>query len=261
MIKLVASDIDGTLLEEGSSQLNPELYDVIKQLKEKDVLFAAASGRSYSSIRSVFGPIEHDMIFISENGANVVCRGYEIFSAPLNKKDAQDLITYARNMPDFHIVASTTGPAYLEDNDQALHDWLINGYKMDIRVVDDILAEEVDFIKIALFRREGVAEIAPQVVAEWKDRFHVVVSGQCWIDFMDYAADKGNAIQSIQNYLHISKEETMAFGDNYNDIGMMNSAGSSYAVEGAQDAVKEAAKYETGSVEENGVLKVLKTLL
>lgn len=261
MIKLVASDIDGTLLEEGSNQLNPELYDVIRKLKEKDILFAAASGRPYSSIRAVFGPIEHDMIFISENGANVVCRGYEIFSAPLNKKDALDLISFARSMPDFHIVASTTGPAYLEDKDEVFHDWLINGYKMDIQIVDDILAEGVDFIKIALFRREGVAEIAPEIAAQWKERFNVVVSGDCWIDFMDYAADKGHAIQSIQNYLHISKEETMAFGDNHNDIGMMNSAGSSYAVESAKDAVKEAAKYVTDSAEDDGVLKVLKTLL
>lgn len=261
MIKLVASDIDGTLLEEGSNQLNPELYDVIRQLKEKDILFAAASGRPYSSIRSVFGPIEHDMIFISENGANVVCRGYEIFSAPLNKKDMVDLITFARTLPEFSIVASTTGPAYVEGGDDELHDWLLNGYKMDIRIVDDILAEGVDIIKVALFRREGVADIAPKIAEQWKDRFNVVVSGACWIDFMDYAADKGRAIESIQNYLHITKEETMAFGDNHNDIGMMNSAGSSYAVAGAKDAVKEAAKYVAEAAEDDGVLKILKTLL
>lgn len=261
MIKLVASDIDGTLLEEGSNHLNPEFYDVVKQLKEKDIVFAAASGRTYSSIHSVFGPVEQDMIFISENGANVVCRGYEIFSAPLNKTDARDLIQFVRSMPDWHIVASTTGPAYLENDDKEFQAWLINGYKMDIRVVKDILAEDVDFIKIALYHKEGVSESAPALAKQWKDRFNMAISGEYWIDFMDYAADKGHAIKSIQNYLHISKEETMVFGDNYNDIGMMNSAGSSYAVASANEAVKEAAKYVAGTVEEDGVLKVLKTLL
>lgn len=51
MIKLVASDVDGTLLPEGSSDMNPELYDVIRRLKEKGIVFAAASGRQMNSVR------------------------------------------------------------------------------------------------------------------------------------------------------------------------------------------------------------------
>ena len=48
MIKLIASDIDGTLLPEGTDRINPEIYEVIRKLKEKDILFAAASGRHFS---------------------------------------------------------------------------------------------------------------------------------------------------------------------------------------------------------------------
>ena len=48
MIKLIASDIDGTLLPEGTAQINPEIFQVIRKLKEKEILFAAASGRHYT---------------------------------------------------------------------------------------------------------------------------------------------------------------------------------------------------------------------
>ena len=54
MIKLVASDIDGTLLPEGTAQINPEIFEVIRKLKEKDILFAAASGHQSTSVRSTF---------------------------------------------------------------------------------------------------------------------------------------------------------------------------------------------------------------
>ena len=51
MIKMVVSDIDGTLLTEGTDQMNPEYYDVLRELKKKGILFVAASGRQYASMK------------------------------------------------------------------------------------------------------------------------------------------------------------------------------------------------------------------
>lgn len=79
MIKLIASDIDGTLLQEESDRLDPEFYTVIPELKKRGILFAAASGRGYASISRLFAPVKDEMIFIADNGSNVVCRGYETF--------------------------------------------------------------------------------------------------------------------------------------------------------------------------------------
>ena len=50
MIKLIASDLDGTLLKEGTMDINPEIYDIIRKLKAKGIVFAAVSGREYDSI-------------------------------------------------------------------------------------------------------------------------------------------------------------------------------------------------------------------
>ena len=77
MIKLIATDIDGTLVEDGSLDLNPEYYDVIRELRKRGVLFAAASGRQRSSIEKVFVPVLDDMIFISENGTCIYSKDYQ----------------------------------------------------------------------------------------------------------------------------------------------------------------------------------------
>ena len=68
MIKLIASDLDGTLLKEGTMDINPEIYDIIRKLKAKGIVFAAVSGREYDSIERVFAPVKDDIYFIAGNG-------------------------------------------------------------------------------------------------------------------------------------------------------------------------------------------------
>ena len=65
MIKLIASDIDGTLLQEGSDRLDPEFYTVIPELKKRGILFAAASGRGYASISRLFAAKRMPLFFSS----------------------------------------------------------------------------------------------------------------------------------------------------------------------------------------------------
>ena len=74
-------------------------------------------------------------------------------------------------------------------------------------------------------------------------------------------ADKGSALKKIQGMFGISREETAAFGDNENDIGMLELAGQSYAVENARRAVRDAASHVIGPMREDAVLKVIKSWL
>ena len=78
------------------------------------------------------------------------------------------------------------------------------------------------------------------------------------MDFVPKEADKGLALQRIQEHFRILPEETMVFGDNHNDLGMFSRAFESYAVCGAREEVKNAARYVMAEgAENNGVLHVL----
>ncbi len=261
MIKLIASDIDGTLLPEGYDALNPELFDVILKLKKKGILFAAASGRQFASMRRLFLPVANEMIFICENGSNVICRGYEMSSTVLNRQDAEELVHYMRSLKGCFLTVSTKEFMYVEDQDAGFLRLLREGYHNDVRVVSDVLAEPIEIIKASVYKPDGVKDIAEGVIDHWKGRLNTVVAGVPWIDFMDYRADKGKALRNIQQVLHIQKEETMAFGDNDNDIGMLQTAGESYAVANAKENVKKAARHLADEHNRDGVLKVLKGLL
>ena len=69
MIKLIASDIDGTLVKDGEHELNPEFFDVILKLRKKGIQFAAASGRQWASIEAIMEPIKEKVFYLSDNGA------------------------------------------------------------------------------------------------------------------------------------------------------------------------------------------------
>ena len=71
MIRLIASDIDGTLLQNGAAEIPPEIFDHIRRLEKKGVLFCPASGRQYTSLRRLFAPVADRVPFLCENGAVV----------------------------------------------------------------------------------------------------------------------------------------------------------------------------------------------
>ena len=68
MIKLIVTDIDGTLVKDGTLDINPEYMDVIKKLTEKGIHFVACSGRQYCSERQLFAPVKDRIFFISDGG-------------------------------------------------------------------------------------------------------------------------------------------------------------------------------------------------
>ena len=77
MIKLIATDLDGTLLNR-EKKLPDDIFDVIDALDKKGILFAAASGRQMASLERLFAPVREKMIFIAENGAYVKYKDEEI---------------------------------------------------------------------------------------------------------------------------------------------------------------------------------------
>ena len=262
MIKLITTDIDGTLVKDGNNQLNPEYFDVIMKLKKQGIIFAAASGRQYESIVSIFAPIKEDMIFIAENGAFVTCRDQVMSVSRIKKDTVREIIQDMRTVSGGDIFMSGQLCGYIESKDKDYIDLLVNGYQNKIERVDDLLLVEQDCIKISLFHKEGAEEAAESyIVPKWKDKMQVVSAGKEWVDIMNPNINKGTAIRTIQEQLGISKEETMSFGDNLNDIEMLNHAKYSYAIGNAREEVKRTANYIADTNINDGVLKVMKTLL
>ena len=223
MIKLIASDLDGTLLKEGTMDINPEIYDIIRKLKAKGIVFAAVSGREYDSIERVFAPVKDDIYFIAGNGGIISYQGEIIEKMAIPADILKEVVEYVRAQEGASFMTAGSAQAYVERADQAFVKKLREGYKLHVNEVDDVLNVPETMTKVAMYNEEVDAALgAEEAKRRFGDKIQIMASGDYWVDFVDVHSGKGNALQKLCNRLGITKrEEVVAFGDNCNDVSML----------------------------------------
>lgn len=262
MIKLIVSDIDGTLVRDGENKVNPEIFDVIMRLKkEKRIHFAAASGRQAASIEYTFQPIKKEIFYVAENGSYLGCYGRTLFLYPIDREPAMELIREIRSNPELEVMVGGAKGTYLETKNREFIDWMTEGYHFHIIQVDDVTKVDDEIIKVAAYRKENVQEAAGYLFDRHKDELKLTISGDMWLDCMRKDVNKGEAVKTLQESLGIAPDETMVFGDQLNDIEMLGRAYYSFAVANAREEVRRAARFQADSNVNDGVMKILKMFL
>ncbi|MCI9360105.1 MAG: HAD family phosphatase [Hungatella sp.] len=261
MIKLIASDIDGTLVTDGTNKVNPEIFEVVLKLKEKGIQFAAASGRQWVSIERLFEPVKERIFYLSDNGAYVGCHGRNLFLNTIDRELALEMVEDIKKEPELEVMLSGPDVVYMDTKDQEFVDWIIDGYKFQVKLVEDVREVDDRFIKVSAYKKHGVQEATKEIRKKYENRMKVTISGDMWMDCMALGVCKGQAIEVLQKGLDIKPEETMAFGDQLNDVEMLGRAYYSFAVGNARPEVKAAARFQTDTNRNDGVLKILKMLL
>jgi Cof subfamily protein (haloacid dehalogenase superfamily) len=259
-IKFIAADMDGTLLD-NEGYLSPDFFDVFHQLDQRGIMFAAASGRQYYSLLQTFYPVKERMMFIAENGTLVMHQGKELYSCTIDTDSIHRIIKEARLIEGAHIVLCGKKSAYIETQAPEAHKE-IKKYYHRCESVNNLLKVEDEFIKVAICHFDGSQELVyPSINAKFSTEHKVVVSAKIWLDVININASKGDAIKYLQETLNFSFEQTMSFGDYFNDIEMLQASFHSYAVENAHENVKRFARFSAPSNSDSGVLKVIKNSL
>ena len=259
-IKLVASDMDGTLLN-SQHELNPEFFDLFHQMKTKGILFVAASGRQYFNIMNRFKSIKDDIIFIAENGSYVMYQGEEILVQAMEREVAMEQIITSKSIDNSFVILCGKKCAYIE-NDHPDFMRHVKIYYDKYQVVEDLLKVQDDqFLKIAICNFAGSENNSYPYFKNKKDSLQLKVSGNIWLDISHWMANKGRAMNVVQKKFGISLQETMVFGDYLNDLEMMQQASFSYAMENAHPDIIKAARYLAKSNDDNGVCIILQKML
>ena len=230
MIKLIVSDIDGTLLQGTQSELDPVLFQLIGELNARGILFIPASGRQYHSMRRLFAPLADRLYFICENGA-------DIYGPEKSEEDAVPLKTVQidRSVCDpliDHILADPSRSALISGSNIS---WMIcrhaefldrmaNFTRNRYRLVSDKAQIPGPIIKLAAYCSNGSPAADAEMGPLWRKRgLTVSQAGWLWLDFT--LANKGTGLRALCSMLDIQPSEVMAFGDNHNDRSMLDLAG------------------------------------
>ncbi|HAP21113.1 MAG TPA: hydrolase [Lachnospiraceae bacterium] len=257
MIKLIVSDVDGTLVPEGTNSLNPEIFTLIRRLKSQGIYFAVASGRHKCSIEKMFAPVKEDIFYITSNGAYTGTCHECLAVSGLPKEVCQKLFRAFKALGDFPYIAESIDTAYTACPDPEFTRILTEDYGYQMTQCTSTEGFGNDIIKFSLYHPENVLNFNGDLLKKWNEICKCSISGTHWIDFIPMDANKGSALARLQERLGITIQETIAFGDQANDIEMLKQAYFSHAMANAGCTVKNAARFTCDSAENNGVLKVL----
>jgi len=253
MIQMVCSDLDGTLLQYGKKDLEGEIFDEIRALAAHGVLFCPASGRQYTSLRRLFAPVADDCTYLCENGAVVYCGGKVIAKTPMPRDLAEAIAWDFWNSTDGkgEVMLSGENMSYLMERGCGVVDRIRFIGNRHTRVADPAEVPE-DIVKVSLYLADGVQPYADRFVDKWKSA-NCAVAGPKWIDTT--SANKGVGMLSLCRALDIDPASVMAFGDNYNDVAMLDAVGTPYIMDSAAPALR--ARYPLHTQRPEDTLRAL----
>lgn len=259
-IKLVATDMDGTLLN-SKGEVSRHFFELFEELQDLGVTFVAASGRQYYSIIHKLKPIKDDIIVIAENGALTMQQDKELQTTEIDRETYLELLDLTRDLKGSQVILCGRKKGYIEDYGSDFVD-MFKEYYGRYEIVKD-LSEVTDdkYLKIAICNQKGAEKYLYPALQHLENRLKVKVSGEIWLDLSHNNANKGYALRQLQEYHAIKPEETMVFGDYNNDLEMMERATYSFAMENAHPNVKAIANYTTKSNNENGVEYMLHQMI
>jgi Cof subfamily protein (haloacid dehalogenase superfamily) len=260
MVKLIATDMDGTLLND-NGEINEKIFDLIHAFNEKDIKFAAASGRFYSQLSKNFEKVNTDMIFIAHNGALVKYnnKGETLYSNSIDKKQIDEVINLNPKLGEELFLAAENDAYAINPSEDMLMQFTFS--QVPVVIVKSLSEIKKTIYKITYFMADGInPAIVEYLKKNLNDELEFVVSGDKWIDIMNKGISKGNAIKILQEKFNINQKETMVFGDYYNDLTMFKAAHHSYAMMNAPEDVKTHANFVAESNNDDGVYNIIAAL-
>lgn len=263
MIKLIITDLDGTFLNSQGDYDRASFAEVSALMAEKGVHFAACTGKQCDRVEELFGEqFSHNLWIVGDSATRIKHNGNYLYQSLIKNELGLRIITTLQAINSRHVVIACTseGAVIRADLPQRLKDKVRGSYTTMIEV-GDFATVKSDFVKITVYDEEGTCPQTRPHLSPYENNAYIVVSEASWIDIADYGVHKGTTIEKLQELLQVSPAETMAFGDGYNDIELLERAEYSFAMRNAFEETKAVANFITGYNDDNAVQKTIKRVL
>jgi len=236
-MKVIISDLDGTLLCKDETDLNKNTKNMINSVLNSGNAFCVASGRNYTELKHLFREFEDHIYFICNDGALGIYKENTFYNCPLDKNLFYNFtkytahgkyVTYVRS--DSSLFIRNTAKKY-------------KGHVMQIESISDITE---DIYKISDFDKSLSCPLP------------IVYKDNNMKEYVSAACDKANAVEYLINFLKLKKSDVYVFGDNINDVNMLQRCCNSYAVANAIPKVKKCAKKVANNIYEE-IINIIKS--
>ena len=262
MFKIIFSDIDGTLINDAlevTSKTRRALSDAVNS----GVLFVPVSARMPEAIKPIIKDFLPEVPMISYNGAFIQDEsGQVIDSCPMSPQAAQAICQYLEKEVADVVWNVYSGEKWLSQN--RLNKWIsreehvvgLVSQEADLEVIGHL--PEVH--KLLLMGEPERMQALEEKLEELYPGLSIARSLPYYIEVMASGIQKGRAVSLLAKHYGVEMSETLAFGDNFNDLDMLEAAGEAYVMANAPQEVKERIGHVTASHNHDGIALVLEKL-
>ena len=272
MIKLVASDLDGTIIDRDNA-IYESNFKAISDINNSNIPFVVCTGKTYSVYQGLSSSFKASY-GIFGNGTSIIDlkNGKEIYKSLLDSSIVTNVIKYAKkNNLHVHIYTKnqivTEELLYLDLRNYRLQKDNIYNNKLEFKIVPDLLKylskKETPISNVVISSTSSLEKVQEEILntldvsvlnikkhGKFKDT--IINKEYEYLDIIPKNVSKWNALQILGNYLKINSDEILAIGDNLNDLDMVEHAGIGVAVSNAYSKLKQLADYTTEKPVEKG---------
>ena len=269
-IRVIATDMDGTLLDPKGQLDLPRLEKILDKLDQCDIRFVIATGNEVHRMRQLLGHLAERVVLVVANGARIFENDELLQAQTWDDAMVDKALGHfkGRECQDQFVVTGMNGGFVKEGTvftelDKFMTPEMIEKLYQRMNFVDEFDSSLFGgVLKMSMVVGEERLDSVLQEVNDLFDgRVRAVSSGYGCIDILQDGIHKAWGLVELLKRWNLKPEQIMAFGDSENDIEMLELAGISYAMENAEEAVKEIATKLAPANSQAGVYKVLENWL
>ena len=269
-IKLIATDMDGTLLDQRGQLDLPRLEKILDQLDQRDIRFVIATGNEVHRMRQLLEHLASRVVLVVANGARIFENNELIQAQIWDDATVDKALAHfkGRECRDQFVVTGMKGGfvkkgTVFTDLEKFMTPEMIEKFYQRMNFVEDLQADLFGgVLKMSMVVGE---QRSSSVLQEINDLFNghirAVSSGYGCIDILQSGIHKAWGLEELLKRWDLKSEQIMAFGDSENDVEMLELAGIGYAMENAADNVKAVATALAPANSQAGVYQVLENWL
>ena len=269
-IKLIATDMDGTFLDEKGTYDRLRFDRLLKEMQARGIHFVAASGNNMTRLNRIFEGFEKEVTFVAENGARLVEKGETLIHQTMPRSELNALLAYfSDKLVAYRAVVSGLSNSYrLKEANFHYRPGLIEPKEFEVFIshilpVDDFSQIPADepVSKLTMMIPEDHERIAADFNQNYPGNLVAVGSGYGAIDFIQKGIHKAWGLCQLMDRYGLKADQVMTFGDGGNDIEMLELTPHSFAVANASGPVQAAARHLIGHHRDGAVMATLEEWL
>ena len=262
-IKMIVTDMDGTLLDEKGEFDRDRLKNILDELDKREMRFVVATGNEIHRMRLLFGDLLERMTLIAANGARIFDKNEILLGTCWSPDLVAQVLSY------FDLVVTAENGAFVKTGttfpmiEKVMTAEMAQEFYRKINFVEALRPDDFpQVLKMSMTVNEQVAvQATRQLNQDFEGTLNAVTSGYGAIDILQKGIHKAWGLKQLMQKWKIQEQDIMAFGDSENDIEMLQLAGISYAMENADPKTKAVANHLAPANTEAGVLTVLENYL